>query len=109
MINKAILIGNAGNDPETHELPNGTIVGKFSLATNESYQDKNGDWQQITEWHTIIGWNDLARSFASRIKKGMLVYIEGKIKTRKWQDDKGQNHNATEIAAEKFKILTPKV
>lgn len=106
MINKVVLIGNAGNDPETHTLDNGTVVGKFSLATNESYQDKNGEWQKQTEWHTIIGWNDLAKSFASRIKKGMLIYIDGKIKTRKWADDAGQNHTTTEIVASSFRLIT---
>ncbi|MFN5364809.1 MAG: single-stranded DNA-binding protein, partial [Bacteroidota bacterium] len=79
MINKVTLIGNLGGDPEVRHLDNGTAVGRFSLATNENYRDKDGNWQKLTEWHNIVVWRDLAERSEKLLKKGMQVYVEGKI------------------------------
>jgi single-strand DNA-binding protein len=74
MINKVTLIGNLGGDPEVRHLDNGTAVGRFSLATNENYRDKDGNWQKLTEWHNIVVWRDLAERSEKLLKKGMQVY-----------------------------------
>lgn len=78
MINQVVLIGNVGQEPEQTTLTNGTIVCKFSIATNENYQDKAGNWQQNTEWHNVIAWNNLCKAISNHVKKGMLLFIEGK-------------------------------
>lgn len=105
MINKVILIGNLGNDPEIRHLESGTLVGKFSLATNESYRDKAGEWQTLTEWHNVVVWRNLAERAEKSLKKGMQVYIEGKINTRKWQDANGNDRYTTDIVANTMRIL----
>ena len=79
MINKVTLIGHLGQDPEIGRLENGTPVGRFSLATSESYKDANDEWQSLTEWHNIVVWRQQAESAERNLKKGMLVYVEGKI------------------------------
>ena len=89
MINKVTLVGNLGKDPEIKHLEGGASVAKFSLATNENYRDKNGEWQTQTEWHDIVAWRQLAEKAARDLHKGSLVYIEGKITHRKWQDKEG--------------------
>lgn len=99
MINKVILIGNLGRDPETRHLDSGVAVSKFSVATNESYQDKNDEWQTLTEWHNIVCWRGLAERVEKTIKKGNRVYIEGKLTTRKWQDQDGKDRYTTDIVA----------
>lgn len=105
MINKVTLIGNLGGDPEIRHLENGTSVGRFSLATNESYKDKEGNWQTQTEWHNIVVWRELAERAEKQLKKGMLVYVEGKISYRKFAGQDGQDRYVTDIVANQFRIL----
>lgn len=105
MINKVTLIGNLGKDPDVRILESGTKVANFSLATNENYQDKNGDWQKVTEWHNIVCWRGLAERAERALKVGMQVYIEGKITYRKWKDQNGQDRYSTDIVANNIKIL----
>jgi len=105
MINKVTLIGNLGKDPDVRTLESGTKVANFSLATNENYQDKNGDWQKVTEWHNIVCWRGLAERVERSLKVGMQVYIEGKITYRKWKDQNGQDRYSTDIVANNLKIL----
>jgi len=108
MINKVILVGNLGKDPEVRHLENGTAVAKFSLATNESYKDKNGEWQNMTEWHNVVVWRYLAEKAERTLKKGGLVYVEGKITTRKWQDADGKDHYTTEVVGRILQSLERK-
>lgn len=105
MINKVTLVGNLGKDPEIKHLEGGASVAKFSLATNENYRDKNGEWQTQTEWHDIVAWRQLAEKAARDLHKGSLVYIEGKITHRKWQDKEGQDRYSTEIVASTIRSL----
>lgn len=104
MINKVTLIGHLGGDPEIRTLENGSTVGRFSLATNESYKDKEGNWQNKTEWHNVILWRDLAER-AKQLKKGSTVYVEGKISYRKYTDKDGVEKSLTDIVAERFRSL----
>lgn len=97
MVNKVTLIGNLGRDPEVKKFDNGSMVSKFPIATNENYKDKAGEWQTITEWHNVVAWGASAERVERDFKKGMLVYVEGKLTTRKWQDDKGNDRYITEI------------
>ena len=105
MINKVTLIGNLGKDPEVRHLESGAVVAKFSVATNESYKDKQGEWQNLTEWHNITAWRALAERAERSLKKGMMVYIEGKLTTRKWQDKDGNDRYTTEIVAQTLRSL----
>lgn len=105
MINKVTLIGNLGRDPEIRHLEGGTAVVKFSLATNENYRDKNGEWKTETEWHDIVAWRQLAERAAKDLHKGSTVYIEGKITHRKWKDKEGQDRYSTEIVANTIRSL----
>ena len=105
MINKVTLIGNLGKDPELRRLENGTAVAKFSMATNESYKDKNGEWQTQTEWHDIVVWRALAERAEQQLKKGKLVYIEGKLTHRKWTDKNDIVRYTTEVVANTFRLL----
>ncbi|MDF1694837.1 MAG: single-stranded DNA-binding protein [Saprospiraceae bacterium] len=105
MLNKVMLIGNLGRDPEVRHLDNGAAVAKFSIATNERYKDKAGEYQTITEWHDIIMWRGLAELAERLLTKGKLVYVEGKLTTRKWQDQNGQDRRTTEVVANNFQIL----
>lgn len=105
MINKVTLIGNLGGDPEIRHLENGTAVGRFSVATNESYKDKDGNWQTLTEWHNVVVWRDLAERAEKQLKKGMMVYVEGKISYRKYTGQDGVERNVTDIVANTFRIL----
>ena len=104
MINKVTLVGHLGGDPEIRTLENGSTVGRFSLATNESYKDKEGNWQNKTEWHNVILWRDLAER-AKQLKKGSTVYVEGKISYRKYTDKDGVEKSLTDIVAERFRSL----
>lgn len=106
MVNKCILIGNLGKDPETKRLESGAVVTKFSLATSESYKDKAGEWQTQTEWHNIILWRDMAEK-AATLTKGQTVYLEGKITTRSWEKD-GVKQYTTEIVGSYFRKLGEK-
>jgi single-strand DNA-binding protein len=113
MLNKAIIIGRLGKDPEIRNLSNESQVANFSVATSESYKNKSGEKVENTEWHNVVIWNPhLIRVVENYISKGTLVYIEGKLKTRKWDDKNGTTHYNTEIVIENFggeiKILSPK-
>jgi len=105
MVNKVILIGNLGKDPEIRHLENNRQVASFSLATNENYQDKDGNWQTITEWHNIVMWGPMAARAEARLKKGMQIFLEGKLTTRKWTDSEGKDRYTTEIYAQTFRML----
>ncbi len=105
MINKVILIGNLGRDPEVRRLESGAVVAKFSVATNESYKDKNDEWQTRTEWHDVVVWRNLAERAERDLKKGKMVYVEGKLTHRKYQDKEGNDRYITEVAANTFRLL----
>lgn len=105
-VNKVILIGNLGKDPEVKYTPSGTAVAKFSLATNERYKDKAGEWQDRTEWHNIVAWQRLAEIAGEYLKKGRSVYVEGRIQTHSWDDKaSGQKKYMTEIIANDLVLL----
>ena len=104
-LNKAILIGNLGKDPEMRFMPNGDAVVNFSIATTESYKDRDGNKQDKTEWHNITIYGKLAEIANQYLKKGRSVYIEGRIQTRKWQDKNGQDRYTTEIIATAMQML----
>lgn len=101
MINKVTLIGNVGKDPESRTYGDNRTVSKFSLATNENYKDKNGEWQTQTEWHDIVYWGQLSE----RLKKGSLVFIEGKITHRKYETQEGITKYITEVVCNHYKVL----
>lgn len=105
-VNKVILIGNLGKDPEVKYTPQGTPVAKFSLATNERYKDKSGEWQDRTEWHNIVAWQRLAEIAGEYLKKGRTVYIEGRIRTDSWEDkNTHEKKYRTEIIADELVLL----
>jgi len=108
MINKAILIGNLGADPEIRYTQSGTAVATFNVATTERWKGQDGQMQEQTEWHRIVAWAKLAEICGEYLHKGSKVYIEGKIQTRKWQDKDGADRYTTEIVARDMKMLTPK-
>jgi len=108
MINKAILIGNLGADPEIRYTPNGTPVATFSLATTERWKGADGQVQESTEWHRVVAWNRLGEICGEYLGKGSKVYIEGKLKTRKWKDNSGNDRYTTEIIAREMKMLSPR-
>lgn len=105
MINKVILIGNLGNDPEIRHLENGAAVAKMSVATNENYRDKAGEWQTQTEWHDVIMWRQMAERAQQQLKKGSQVYVEGKLTHRSWEDKDGNKRKTTEVVANSFRIM----
>lgn len=104
-VNKVMLIGNLGKDPEVRYLDNGVAVANFSLATTESYKNKEGERVSQTEWHNIVLWRGLAEVAEKYLRKGGSVYIEGKIKTRKWEDKDGNTRYSTEILADNMTML----
>ncbi len=103
-VNKAILVGNLGKDPELKDI-NGTPMCKFSIATSESYNNAQGERQERTEWHNIVVWGKQAEACAKYLQKGRSVYVEGSIQTRSWDGDDGQKHYMTEIKAHKVVFL----
>ena len=105
MVNKVTLIGNLGADPEVRRLENGVAVAKLRLATNENYRDKNGEWQTKTEWHSVVVWRWLAEREEQYLKKGSLVYIEGKLTSRKYQDKDGNEKYITEVVGNTMRSL----
>ena len=107
MVNKVILVGNLGRDPELKHLPSGQGICQFSIATSESYTDKGGQKQEKTEWHRIVVWEKLAEVCARFLGKGSKVYVEGKLQTREYEKD-GQKHYQTEIVAREVKFLSEK-
>ena len=105
-VNKVILIGNCGQDPDTKYLPSGSAVTNLSIATSESWKDKqSGEQKERTEWHKVAMFNRLAEIAAEYLRKGSQVYIEGKLRTRKWQDKDGQDRYTTEIVASEMQML----
>ncbi len=108
MVNKVTLIGNLGRDAELRRLENGAAVAKFSIATNENYKDKAGEWQTLTEWHEVVVWRELAEQAERNCKKGTLVYVEGKITHRKYTDANNIERYATEIVGNYMRVLDRK-
>lgn len=106
MVNKVILIGNVGTDPEIRYLEGGIAVAHFSLATSESYKNKNGERVEQTEWHRIVLWRGLAEVVEKYVKKGTQLYIEGRLQTRNWEDQNGNKRYTTEIVADNMKMLS---
>lgn len=105
-VNKVILIGNLGADPETRYMPSGGAVTNIRLATSETWRDKNtGDQQERTEWHRVVFFNKLAEIAAEYLRKGSQVYVEGSLRTRKWQGQDGQDRYSTEIVANDMQML----
>jgi single-strand DNA-binding protein len=105
-VNKVILVGNLGKDPEVRHLEGGAAVANFSLATSESYKDKtSGERKTITEWHNIVLWRGLAEVAEKYLKKGDSVYIEGKIRSRQWEDKEGKTRYTTEIVGDNMVML----
>ena len=106
-VNKVILIGNLGKDPEVRRLENGSVVANFSIATSEVYTDKaTGEKREVTDWHDIVVWRGLAEVTEKYLKKGYKVYVEGKLKKRSWQDKEGNTRYTSEILAEEMTILS---
>lgn len=108
MINKVILIGNLGADPEIRYTQSGTPVVNFRIATTERWKGQDGQQQEQTEWHHVVAWKRLAEICSEYLSKGSKVYIEGKLQTRKWQDQNGNDRYTTEIVARDMQILSPR-
>jgi single-strand DNA-binding protein len=104
-VNKVILVGRLGRDPETRYTGGGQAVANFSVATDESYKDRNGERQKRTEWHKIVVWGKQAEIAQQYLKKGSLLFIEGRIQSREWQDKEGQKRTSFEIVANNFRML----
>jgi single-strand DNA-binding protein len=107
-VNKVILVGNLGKDPEVRHLEGGTAVASFTLATTEVYKDKSGQRVEQTEWHNIVVWRSLAEIAEKYLKKGMSIYLEGKLRTRSWEDKDKVKRYSTEIIADTFTMLGKK-
>lgn len=103
-LNRVTLIGHAGKDPEIKHLESGVTVATLSLATTESFKDRNGQYQEQTEWHNIVFWRHLAERAEQQIRKGSLVYVEGRLRTRSWEDQNGQKHYLTEVIANDMEL-----
>ncbi|MBI4461819.1 MAG: single-stranded DNA-binding protein [Acidobacteria bacterium] len=108
MVNKVILVGRLGRDPEMRYTPAGDPVCNFTLATDQVYRDRSGERQRRTEWHRIVAWRKLAEQCAQLLGKGKLVYVEGRLRTRQWDDRDGNKRTTTEIEINVMRILTPK-
>lgn len=104
-VNKAILIGNLGKDPDVRYTPEGTAITNITLATTENWKDKNGEKQEKTEWHHVVFFGKLAEIAGEYLTKGSQIYVEGRIRTRKWQDKEGQDRYTTEIVAGIMQML----
>lgn len=105
-VNKVILLGNLGKDPELRYTPSGQAVARFSLATSDRWRDKNsGEWQDRTEWHTVVCWAKLAETVGQYLTKGSSVYIEGRLQTRSWDDKEGKKHYSTEVVANELVMV----
>ncbi len=105
-VNKVILLGNVGKDPEIRSTPGGTMVANFSLATSDRFQDQQGNWQDRTEWHNLVAFKRTAEIVRDYVKKGSKLYIEGKIQTRTWDDKEGVKHYKTEILVNDLSLLS---
>jgi single-strand DNA-binding protein len=104
-VNKVILVGNLGNDPEVRYMPNGNAVANLSIATSESWKDQQGQLQEKTEWHKVTMYRRLAEIAGEYLKKGSQIYLEGKLQTRKWQDQQGNDRYTTEVIADQLQML----
>jgi single-strand DNA-binding protein len=104
-VNKVILVGNVGRDPELRYTQGGQPVASFSIATNERFKDKDGNWKDRTEWHRIVAWARLAEVCGEYLRKGSQVYVEGRIQTRDWEDKEGQKRQTTEIVILSMQML----
>ena len=104
-VNKVILLGNLGRDPELRFMPNGDAVCNFSIATTDSWKDKAGEKQERTEWHNIVMYRKLAEIAGEYLKKGSSIYVEGRLQTRKWQTKEGQDRYTTEVIADSMQML----
>ncbi len=104
-LNKVLLIGNVGKDPEIRHLESGASVATITLATSERFKDRSGEQKEVTEWHTIIAWRQLADLAANYIRKGSQIYVEGKLRSRSWDDQNGAKHYVTEIQADSIQLL----
>lgn len=105
MVNKVILVGNLGKDPQTRSTPNGQEVATLTVATSEKFKGKDGELQERTEWHTVVVWGKQAESCGKYLSKGRQVYVEGRLATRKWTDKEGVEKYTTEVVAENVKFL----
>lgn len=108
MVNKVMLIGNLGAEPEGRFTQSGIAVSNFSVCTSERWKDKSGQQQQTEEWHRVVAWRNLAEICNEYLHKGSKVYVEGRLQTRKWQDQNGNDRYTTEIVATDIQFLTPK-
>jgi single-strand DNA-binding protein len=104
-VNKVILVGNLGRDPEVRYMPDGAAITNISVATTDAWKDKNGEKQERTEWHRVAFFGKLAEIAGEYLKKGSQVYLEGRLQTRKWQDKEGQDRYTTEIVADRMQML----
>jgi single-strand DNA-binding protein len=107
-VNKVILVGRLGRDPETRYTSSGQAVCNFTMATDETFKDRSGERQKRTEWHRIVLWSKLAEISQQYLKKGTLVYIEGRLQTRQWDDRSGNKRSTTEIVATTMRMLSPR-
>ncbi len=107
-VNKAILIGNLGKDPEVRYMPSGEAIANITLATTDTWKDKSGEKQEKTEWHRVSFFGRQAEVVGEYLKKGSQIYVEGRIQTRKWQDKEGQDRYTTEIVADRMQMLGSK-
>lgn len=105
MLNKAMVIGRLGRDPEIRHTQSGKACASLNVATDESYMDRNGNRQGKTEWHRVVVWDKAAENCGKYLSRGSLVYVEGKLQTREWQDQQGQKRYTTEIRAERVQFL----
>jgi single-strand DNA-binding protein len=107
-LNKAMIIGNLGRDPEMRYTPSGQAVTQFTVAVNRNYRDTNGEWQEETEWFRVVAWAQLAERTAEYLRKGRKVYVEGRLQTRSWEDQNGQKRYTTELIANTVTPLDPR-
>lgn len=107
-VNKVILVGRLGRDPETRFTPSGQQVCNFTLATDEVYRDRSGERQRRTEWHRIVLWGRLAEIAQQHLKRGTMVYLEGRLQTRQWDDRSGNKRTTVEVVANVMRILSPR-
>ncbi len=105
MVNRVTLIGNLGKDIELKELESGSLLGRVSLATHDNFKDRRGEWQEKTEWHEIVFWEAIARRAEKQLKKGSLVFVEGKLIHRNYKDADGQERRISEVRANYFRRL----
>jgi len=107
-LNKCMIIGNLGRDPEMRYTPNGQAVTQFTVAVNRNFKGTNGEWQEETEWFRVVAWGPLAERTAEYLRKGRKVYVEGRLQTRQWEDREGQKRSTTELVAQTVTALDPR-